>query len=123
MDRRVQRVIFLMKNNLYHEIQLTDMARVVGLSPSRLRHMFKAHINKTPTQYLSHLRMQEAKEQLETTSLSVKEIMTSVGVSDPSNFTRAFKRAYGLTPTQLRSRAKIIVLFVASLTLNVLKDF
>lgn len=123
MDGRVQRVIILMKNNLYREMPLTNMARFVGLSPSRLRHMFKTHTNTTPTQYLSRLRMQEAKEQLETTSLSVKEIMTSVGVSDPSNFTRAFKRAYGLTPTQVRSRAKIIALFVASLTLSILKDF
>ncbi len=123
MDQRVQTAIALMKSNLRRDMPLAKMAQTVGLSSSRLRHMFKAHVNTTPTQYLSHLRMQEAKEQLETTSLSVKEIMTSVGVSDPSNFTRAFKRVYGLTPTQLRSRAKIIVLFVASLTLNVLKDF
>ncbi len=123
MDQRVQRVIVLMKDNLHREIPLIKMARIIGLSSSRLRHLFKVETNLTPTQYLNHLRMQEAKEQLETTSLSVKEIMTSVGMSDPSDFTRAFKRAYGVTPTQVRSRAKIIVLFLASLTLNVLKDF
>ncbi len=123
MDQRVQTAIALMKSNLRRDMPLAKIAQTVGLSSSRLRHMFKAHVNTTPTQYLNHLRMQKAKEQLETTSLSVKEIRTCVGVNDASNLTRAFKRAYGVTPAQVRSGAKITVLLLASLTLNVLRDF
>ncbi len=123
MDQRVQAAIALMKSNLRRDVPLAKLAQAVGLSSSRLRHMFKAHVNVTPMQYLNHLRMQEAKKRLETTSLSVKEIRTSVGIADPSNFTRAFKRAYGVTPTQVRSRAKTNVLLLVLLTLNVLKGF
>lgn len=106
MDWRVQKIILFLESNLHRDIPLTEMARIVGLSSSRLRHIFKAQTDVTPTQYLNHLRMRKAKEQLETTSLSVKEIMASAGVSDPSNFMRAFKRAYGVTPTQFRSRCQ-----------------
>jgi AraC family transcriptional regulator of arabinose operon len=86
------------------------MGRIIGLSPSRLRHMFKAETGTTPTQFLKSLRIRKAKSLLETTRLSVKEVMASVGVSDPSNFTRDFKRAHGLTPTQVRNCHRIAVL-------------
>ena len=89
------------------------MGRIIGLSPSRLRHMFKAETGMTPTQFLKSLRIRKAKSLLETTRLSVKEVMASVGVSDPSNFTRDFKRAHGLTPTHARNSHRIGVLPLA----------
>lgn len=103
LDTRAEIVIGFLENNFRRELSLGEMARVVGLSPSRLRHMFKAQTGTTPTQFLKHLRMRAAKGLLQTTRLSVKEVMANVGVSDPSNFTRDFKRAHGLTPTQVRA--------------------
>ena len=47
--------------------------------------------------------MQRAKELLETTFLSVKEIRNNIGVNDHSHFIREFKKSYGMTPAQYRT--------------------
>ncbi len=102
MDRRVQSVIKLMEVYLDQPLSLNDLARSVNLSPWRLSHIFKTETRTPPLQYLRTLRMQQAKVLLETTFLSVKQIMTEVGVRDGSHFVRDFKTTYGLSPTRYR---------------------
>ena len=102
MDRRVQIVIKFMEVYLDRPLSLNDLARSVNLSPWRLSHIFKSETRTPPLQYLRTLRMQQAKVLLETTFLSVKEIMTEVGVRDGSHFVRDFKTTYGLSPTRYR---------------------
>jgi AraC-like DNA-binding protein len=104
MDQRTLDVITYMQNDLRHSYTLCEMARLVNLSPSRLRHLFKADTNMTPTQYLHTLRMEEAKHLLETTWLRVKEIGSMVGIAGQSHFVREFKRVYGTTPVNYRAR-------------------
>lgn len=104
MDQRVQRVIDLIREDLRREFEIGAMAQSVNLSPSRLRHLFKAATGVTPEQYLRSLRMQHAKVLLETTFLRVKEIRDRVGISDRSCFVRGFKRAYGVSPVEHRAR-------------------
>jgi AraC family transcriptional regulator of arabinose operon len=102
MDRRVQIVIKFMEVYLDRPLSLNDLARSVNLSPWRLSHIFKSETRTPPLQYLRTLRMQQAKVLLETTFLSVKQIMTEVGVRDGSHFVRDFKTTYGLSPTRYR---------------------
>jgi GT2 family glycosyltransferase len=75
----------------------------VNLSGSRLRHLFKAEIGTTPSQYLKRLRLERARTQVATTFLSVKEIMAEVGLADESHFVRDFQRAFGMSPRQYRA--------------------
>jgi AraC family transcriptional regulator of arabinose operon len=103
MDQRTHVVITYMQNDLRHGYTLCAMARLVNLSPSRLRHLFKSDTNMTPTQYLHALRMQEARQLLETTWLRIKEIGNMVGIAGQSHFAREFKRFYGFTPTVYRA--------------------
>jgi AraC family transcriptional regulator of arabinose operon len=112
MDKRLQIVIALMKDELQRDISLDELAASVNLSLSRLHHLFKAETGTTPAQYLRFLRMERAKELLEFTFMSVKQIMMSVGVRDRSHFEREFKRMYGLTPTQYRAQSLKHVLSV-----------
>ena len=56
-----------------------------------------------PAHYLRALRMEQAKTLLQTSRLTVKQIMTGVGVEDKSHFAREFKKAYGLTPSAYRA--------------------
>ncbi len=109
MDQRLQIVIALMKEELHRDISLHELASSVNLSLSRLHHLFKAETGTTPAHYLRFLRMERAKELLEFTFMSVKQIMVSVGVQDRSHFEREFKRMYGLTPTQHRANAKPVL--------------
>jgi transcriptional regulator GlxA family with amidase domain len=68
-------------------------------------YLFKAEMRVSPGLYIRNLRVKRARELLETTSLSVKEIRLRVGMSDESHFTRYFKKAFGVTPSRHRAKA------------------
>ena len=104
MDCRISSVIALMEKQFHQRPSLREMARSVQLSPSRLRHLFKAETGVTTTQYLRSLRMREAKKIMGAACFNVKEVMIRVGLSDKSHFERDFKKAYGLTPAQYKAR-------------------
>lgn len=100
MDRRVKASIELMKSNTRHHLSVADLARMVTLSPWHFTHLFKAETSRSPMIYLKEVRMQQAEEMFRETSLSVKEVVSAVGLSDCSHFSREFKRRCGLTPKQ-----------------------
>lgn len=103
MDHRVQRVIALMKANLRRGLTLGEMAQAADLTPSHFCRLFKAETGGTPAKYLKWLKMQKAKELLETTTLGVKQVMLRLGVKDKSHFVRDFEMTSGLTPTKYRA--------------------
>lgn len=104
MDKRVETVIALMKDDLRRARSLSKMARSVNLSTSRFYYLFKAEIRMPPARYLKIVKMQAAKDLLETTFLSVKEIVALAGFNDESHFVRNFKKLYGVTPSEHRGR-------------------
>ncbi len=104
MDQRVRSVIVFMRTNLVRPISVKEMAASVQLSPSHLRQLFKAETGTSLARYLRELRMQRAKELLETTFLSVKQVAAKVGVASISHFVTDFKKSCGTTPTQYAAR-------------------
>ena len=102
MDTRVNVVISYLADNLHRELDPDSLGRLVNLSSSRLRHLFKAQTGLSFASYVRLLRMQKAKEMLENSFLNVKQIMFTVGVKDESHFVRDFKQRYGLSPTKYR---------------------
>ena len=83
---------------------IESLCREVGMSPQKLKcgfsHMFKTTIG----QYTANLRMTEAAFLLRSTDQDVGAIAQHVGYSDPSNFIKAFRRAYSCTPRAYRHR-------------------
>lgn len=104
MDRRIDIVLSLMKDNDQEELSLEMLAGAVNLSVSRLSHLFKAETGMSVAQHFKSLKMKKAKELIEMSFLNMKQIMTRIGMKDKSHFTRDFKKSYGLTPTQYRAR-------------------
>ena len=104
MDKRVAKVIELMRESSDGKMSPEELAQAVNLSPSRLHELFKCETGTSPVKYLKALRLEHARALLESTFLSVKEIRARVGEGDESHFTRDFKRAFGVTPTQYRAR-------------------
>lgn len=76
MDQRVLKVIALMKETLHRGWSAGRLAKCVNLSPSRLHQVFKEETGLPPARYLRLLRMQQARELLETSHLSVKLTLT-----------------------------------------------
>jgi transcriptional regulator GlxA family with amidase domain len=106
MDPRIQFTIGLLEREFSQPLVINKLARTVNLSSSRLCHLFKAETGLTVAQYLMRTRLKQARSFLEDTCLSVKEIVTLIGVGDCSRFARAFKKEYGLTPSEYRLASK-----------------
>ena len=105
MDQRVQRIITLIESNFERDLSVSEMARFVDLSVSHLQHLFKKDMGQSPAHYVQALRLKRARDLLENSSLSIKQIMIRIGTKDRSNFERRFKQAYKLTPVQYRKEA------------------
>jgi len=93
-----------MNSNLEHQLTLDGFSLLAKLSKSRMRDLFMAETSTSPGRDLKALRMKKARELLESTSLSVREIRVEVGMQDHSHFARGFKKMCGLTPSQYRAK-------------------
>ena len=107
-DRRIQLVLLLLEENSHRQFTLHEAAVRVNLSPGRLAHLFKTEVGISVQQYLTQLRENRAKYQLESTFLSVKEIAAIVGFPSVQRFSTAFKTAVGMTPAEYRRQPNSI---------------
>jgi transcriptional regulator GlxA family with amidase domain len=105
MDPRVARIIKWMETGIEADVSVADLAARVQLSSARLTTLFHRGVGTSPGRYLRRLRLERARVLLERTSLTVKEVMTFVGIHDPSHFTRDFSRHHGVAPTRLPQRS------------------
>lgn len=102
MDQRIQIVSSQIEGQFSRRLNIGSLARLVNVSESHLRHLFKSETGLTPTQYLKQLRLRKAQTLLETTFLSVKQISNQVGFCDETYFSREFKRTFGVAPGRYR---------------------
>lgn len=99
---KIQPAIDLMEAHFDEELTLDEIARTVHLSLSRFVHLFREQMGMTVIDYLTGLRINQAKGLLLSTDDSCTEISYAVGFNNQSYFNRIFKRQTGLTPRQFR---------------------
>jgi AraC-like DNA-binding protein len=104
LDKRVEKILEMMRDDVRGELSLAEFAQSVNLSVWRLCHIFKSDVGMPPIKYLRLLRMERARGLLESSFLSVKEIAFQVGLNDESHFVRDFKTTYGYSPTIYRAQ-------------------
>ena len=81
-----------------------EMIRNSGLSRCSFVRRFHAATGHAPLEYVQKIRIEEAKQLLETNLLSIEQIGAEVGYSDIVSFRRLFKRLVGETPSAYRTR-------------------
>ena len=84
-------------------ISLESVADSIALSAPYLSRLFSSQIGKTFIDYLTDLRIAKACQLLREGKLSIKEVSSAVGYSDPNYFSRIFKRVIGKTPSEFRT--------------------
>lgn len=102
MHEAVQRAISIIRNRYYDQLTLEELAAEVFFSPFHFSRLFRKNTGLPPGQYLSAVRLFEAKRLLMTTSRTVADIVTTVGYSSVGTFTTRFTRATGMSPTHFR---------------------
>ncbi|MBE5882531.1 MAG: helix-turn-helix domain-containing protein [Lachnospiraceae bacterium] len=84
------------------DISLDDVSREVDISPYYFSKIFKEETGENFIEYVTNIRISKAKELLQSSDLSIKEICGEVGYADPNYFSRTFKKNVGVTPTEYK---------------------
>ena len=99
----VKKIFELVKEN--KAITREELASQVFLSPDYMAKVFKKETGKRISDYLSEVRLQEAKCLLTDTTRSISDIASSLSYSNFSGFSRMFKSETGLSPAEYRKKA------------------
>ena len=103
-DTQVLSVQKLMEENFDKSYPYEELARRFGMSRRTFERRFKAATGDTPLVYLQRVRVEAAKNMIETQNLSFDEIAYSVGYEDSSAFRKIFLKQTGLRPTEYKRR-------------------
>ncbi len=89
--------------NHWQDISMDKICSNLHISPSRASHLFKELTGKSLTQYITLLRMTEAKRLLLSSNLKVKDISCHLKFDDPTTFCRYFRKYVGCSPNEYRA--------------------
>lgn len=90
----------------YARIQVSDVAKHIGISRYYLSRIFKNKMNISPQTYLLNYRLEQAGNLLRTTNMTVQEISDEVGYTNSFSFSESFKKLYGFSPKKYRDHLK-----------------
>lgn len=105
-DKSIQSAIDHITENYTRRITIEELARVASMSESSLYATFKKQMGISPIAYLNNYRLSLAADLLSETDEHINNISYAVGINDPLYFSKTFKRIYGMTPREYRSRTK-----------------
>jgi AraC-like DNA-binding protein len=101
IDPRVKRALRLLKEaGVEDDMSLGRVAVEIGLSPSRLMHLFTASVGLPIRPYMRWVRLQRAAHAL-ALGRTVTEAAAEAGFSDSAHLSRAFRRAFGMRPSDM----------------------
>jgi AraC family transcriptional regulator of arabinose operon len=106
LDPRIQRAVDHLCARIVEPARLGALARLCGVSSSRLSHLFRAQVGVAPMQWLEQQRISRARELLLMTGRPIAEIAAAVGMPNPIWFARVFRRHVGCAPREYRKRGE-----------------
>jgi AraC family transcriptional regulator len=101
-NRRLKRVLDYVEERLCDDIAVVDLANIACLSIFHFTRAFSAATGKSPHRYVSQRRLEWAKVMIAAGRTSIAETAFLCRFSSQSSFTRAFRRATGMTPAGYR---------------------
>lgn len=98
-----------LKKHIYdYALKVDDLHNMCNISDTYFRKIFISKFGISPQKYIVSKRLSKAKSIIDTGHFdTITEIAESVGYSDPLHFSRAFKKKYGLSPTNIKKEFQI----------------
>ena len=96
-------MVSYIQQNFTGKISLKEFGKQFHLSEKYISRYFKEHFHITLSQYITYLRLENAKQLLQDTDLSVTETAMQSGYQNVSYFIRSFKKTYGISPLKYRN--------------------
>jgi AraC-like DNA-binding protein len=99
---RIRKVEEYLLRDLSASPGIGELARYAAMSATRLKSLFRQVYGLPPYEYFQQHRMLRAKEMFQQPGKSIREIGQSLGYSNMSNFTLAFRKVFGVNPSDIR---------------------
>ena len=99
-SKSIMRVVRYLQENYNKQHNITSIARYAGMSKSALHHVFEKFVDQSPIQYLKKIRLHQAQLMIVGKGYNASETAHEVGYNSTSQFSREFKRQFGLPPSR-----------------------
>jgi len=109
LQPKLSEAVTLMEANIEEPLSTDDIAHLVGLSRRQLERLFKQYLGSLPSRYYLELRLQRARQLLQSTHHSIVQVGLMCGFSSGSHFSTAFGALFGNTPREERQRKMVAV--------------
>lgn len=106
----IRKAIDYIYENLHRKIEVQELAKYAGVTPTHFRRLFKEQMGITPSEYIVKKKIETAANMLHYSDYSATEIGYYLAFSTHSHFIKAFKKYMGITPRKYRAQ------YVGSLT-------
>ena len=106
-SKLLEEAIQYIRENYHEKLSLENVAEKIYISPYYLSHLFKEELGITFLEYLTRIRMEEAKKLLMDRSLTILDISLRIGYDDPGYFSKVFKKNIGVSPSQYRKQTSM----------------
>lgn len=103
-DTAIRKAQEQLENHYARQFDFNTLSRDIGMSRRTFERRFKAATGDSPLQYLHRIRVEAAKQMLESGNLSFDEIVHAVGYEDGSFFRKVFRQNTGLSPKHYRKK-------------------
>lgn len=105
--RRMRPALAMIEERFREQLELTDVAEALHISPSRASRLFQQELGRSFKDHLLHMRINEAKRLLISTSLSAADVCFGSGFQSIPSFYRLFKSIVGLSPLDYRNKYSV----------------
>ena len=101
--QRINKVVAYINNHLDESLELKTLANEAALSDFHFHRIFKALKGEAIGGYITRLRLEATARLLRYTALTIEEIAFNIGYETPASLSKAFKKQYGISPTEYRT--------------------
>lgn len=102
-DPRVQETLNLLSERMRETIKIEEVAKIIGVSSSRLSHLFKENTGFSIIETLNRMRLDQAALLLQHTNRTASEVSLDVGFQNYNHFAKLFHSRFGVNPSKLRN--------------------
>jgi AraC-like DNA-binding protein len=99
-SHRIAQIVRFLQENYNQSLDISSIARFSGMGNSTLHHVFENIVGQSPIQYLKKIRLHQARLMIVSNGLSASEAAYNVGYNNASQFSREFKRQFGMPPSR-----------------------
>ncbi len=93
-----------MNENFQRDISMTELSDMMGITPQHFCRIFRKNMNMRPNEYLTEIRLDEAKRLMSDSTVSVSEAAERSGFRDAGYFSTVFRKHIGMPPSEYRRK-------------------